>query len=86
MGDQPTMNALHAMSTGQEMPEESPTDDGGGLDQLSAAILTQGEDIKSMGADIKTAILSLAETLSSDQEVVRDSEGRVKGSRRKPKE
>jgi hypothetical protein len=53
---------------------------------IGEAIVAQGEKIESAAAQQAQSIAGLADAMGAEQEVVRDDEGRVKGSRRKSKE
>ena len=53
---------------------------------IGEAIVAQGAKIEAAAAQQAQSIAGLADAMSAEQEVVRDDEGRVKGSRRKSKE
>lgn len=54
--------------------------------EMSAGLAAQGKSIKAAAAQQAQSIAGLADAMGAEQEVVRDDEGRVKGSRRKAKE
>jgi hypothetical protein len=53
---------------------------------IGEAIVAQGAKIESAAAQQAQSIAGLADAMTAEQEVVRDDEGRVKGSRRKSKD
>jgi hypothetical protein len=53
---------------------------------IGEAIVAQGAKIEAAAAQQAQSIAGLADAMSAEQEVVRDDDGRVKGSRRKSKD